>query len=106
MPNIYGYVHVCPLSRSKHSDRTKSKGAGSKLGLFRVRCEFNNKMLDNSTVPCSCLQYPRPIYVGADLASTPLVDALVSKGFKSGKRTLFTCEGIFCYLPQVLLSLP
>ncbi len=51
-----------------------------------------------------CLQYPRPIYVGADLALTPLAGALISKGFNPNERTLFTCEGIFCYLPQVLPS--
>ena len=44
--------------------------------------------------------------MGADLASTPLADALTSKGFDPAKRTLFTCEGIFCYLPQVLPPLP
>ena len=43
---------------------------------------------------------------GADLASTPLADALTSKGFDPSQRTLFTCEGIFCYLPQVLPTLP
>ena len=44
--------------------------------------------------------------MGADLASTPLAEALTSKGFDPSRRTLFTCEGIFCYLPQVLPTLP
>jgi O-methyltransferase involved in polyketide biosynthesis len=50
---------------------------------------------------CAPLQYPRPVYVGADLAVTPLAGALAAKGFEVSKPTLFTCEGILCYLPQV-----
>ena len=48
------------------------------------------------------LQFPRPIFVGADLASAPLAEALTSKGFDPSKPALFTCEGILCYLPQVI----
>lgn len=48
------------------------------------------------------VQYPRPVYVGADLAMTPLAEALAAKGFDRTKPALFTCEGILCYLPQVL----
>ena len=44
--------------------------------------------------------------MGADLASTPLAAALTSKGFDPSQSTLFTCEGIFSYLPQVLPTLP
>lgn len=47
------------------------------------------------------MQYPRPAYVAADLAVTPLKEALVDKGFNPSKPALFTCEGILCYLPQV-----
>jgi O-methyltransferase involved in polyketide biosynthesis len=39
--------------------------------------------------------------VAADLAVTPLKEALTAKGFDASKPTLFTCEGILCYLPQV-----
>ena len=51
--------------------------------------------------PAIHLQFPRPIFVGADLASAPLAEALTSKGFDPSKPALFTCEGILCYLPQV-----
>lgn len=46
-------------------------------------------------------QYPRPLYVGADLAVTPLAEALEAAGFDRSKPTLFTAEGILCYLPSV-----
>lgn len=48
-----------------------------------------------------CSQFPRPVFVGADLASAPLAEALTSRGFDPFKPSLFTCEGILCYLPQV-----
>ena len=46
-------------------------------------------------------QYPRPVYVGADLMVTPLAEALEVAGFDCSKPTLFTAEGILCYLPPV-----
>ncbi|CAL5223896.1 g6492 [Coccomyxa viridis] len=45
-------------------------------------------------------KFPRPEYVGADLATTPVAEALTTHGFDPSKPTLFTCEGILCYLPQ------
>ncbi|CAL8463656.1 g3190 [Coccomyxa elongata] len=45
-------------------------------------------------------KYPRPAYVAADLAVTPLKEALTAKGFDPSKPALFTCEGILTYLPQ------
>ncbi len=50
------------------------------------------------------MQFPRPVYVGADLATTPVAEALTTHGFDPSKPTLFTCEGILCYLPQVQLT--
>lgn len=46
------------------------------------------------------------MYVGADLATTPVAEALTTHGFDPSKPTLFTCEGILCYLPQVRLNTP
>ena len=47
------------------------------------------------------MQYPRPVYVAADLAATPLAEALEPKGFDRTKPAVFTCEGILVYLPPV-----
>lgn len=55
----------------------------------------------NSTGGVFSMQYPRPAYVAADLAVTPLKEALTAKGFDPSKPALFTCEGILTYLPQV-----
>jgi O-methyltransferase involved in polyketide biosynthesis len=44
---------------------------------------------------------PRPTYIAADLARVPLEAALAGSRFQPGKRTLFTCEGLIYYLPQV-----
>ena len=35
---------------------------------------------------------------------TPLAEALQGAGFDRAARTLFTCEGILTYLPQVPLN--
>ena len=51
------------------------------------------------------MQYPRPAYVAADLAVTKLATALEAHGFDPTKPALFTCEGIFCYLPQVAAAM-
>ncbi len=51
--------------------------------------------------PAACAQHPRPVYVAADLAATPLAEALESKGFDRTKPAVFTCEGILVYLPPV-----
>ena len=61
----------------------------------------NGRTYDRITTVRLCLQFPRPVYVGADLATTPLAEALTSKGFDPTMPALFTCEGILCYLPQV-----
>lgn len=57
--------------------------------------------LRNSAAGVFCAQFPRPAYVAADLAVTPLKEALTAKGFDPSKPALFTCEGILTYLPQV-----
>ena len=61
----------------------------------------NGRTDDRITIVRLCLQFPRPVYVGADLAKTPLAEALTSKGFDPTTPALFTSEGILCYLPQV-----
>ena len=52
-----------------------------------------------------CMQYPRPVFVGADLSKVLLKDALQGTGFDPAKPSLFICEGLLYYLPQVTLSL-
>ena len=39
--------------------------------------------------------------MAADLAATPLAEALEPRGFDRTKPALFTCEGILVYLPPV-----
>lgn len=47
-------------------------------------------------------QYPRPAFVPTDLADLgALARNLAAAGFDAARPALFTCEGIFCYLPQV-----
>jgi methyltransferase (TIGR00027 family) len=41
-----------------------------------------------------------PIYVPADLATTPLDGALYPAGFNPAQPTVFCCEGLTMYLPQ------
>ena len=59
--------------------------------------------VDSASLSILCLlcSTRAPSTVGADLAVTPLGDALKAKGFDLTKPALFTCEGILCYLPQV-----
>lgn len=45
---------------------------------------------------------PRPVYVGADLGRVTVGDALAGTGFDASRPTLFTCEGLIYYLPEVL----
>ena len=47
------------------------------------------------------LQYPRPVFVGADLSQCSLQQALQGTGFDPAKDSLFLCEGLLYYLPQV-----
>lgn len=43
---------------------------------------------------------PRPAaFVGADLAATPLAEALAGSGFDPAQPTLWTCQGLLYYLP-------
>ena len=49
----------------------------------------------------SVLQYPRPIFVGADLTQCSLQQALQGTGFDLAKPAVFLCEGLLYYLPQV-----
>jgi len=45
-------------------------------------------------------QYPRPAFVPTDLADVgALARNLAAAGFDAARPALFTCEGIFCYLP-------
>ena len=54
----------------------------------------------NPTEP-QALQYLRPAYVPTDLADVgALARNLAAAGFDARRPALFTCEGIFCYLPQ------
>lgn len=46
-------------------------------------------------------ELPRPVYVAADLAHVTLSAALAGTGFDASRRTLFTCEGLIYYLPEV-----
>ena len=70
--------------------------------MHRVpKCATQNALIRLMKGVALHLQFPRPIFVGADLASAPLAEALTSKGFDPSKPALFTCEGILCYLPQV-----
>lgn len=50
------------------------------------------------------LQYPRAVYVGADLATCTLQEALLGTGFDAGRPALFICEGLLYYLPEVRLA--
>eukprot|EP00884_Botryococcus_braunii_P006996 jgi/Botrbrau1/16298/Bobra.0066s0067.1 len=59
----------------------------------------NKKHLVNKILP-DATKYPRPTYIGADLANVPLKEALTAGGFDPAQRTMFTCEGILCYLPR------
>jgi len=52
------------------------------------------------------LQYPRPVFVGADLSKCTLQDALQGTGFDAAKPSLFICEGLVYYLPEVHALLP
>lgn len=63
----------------------------------------NKKHLVNKILP-DANKYPRPTYIGADLANVPLKEALTAGGFDPAQRTMFTCEGILCYLPRVRSS--
>ena len=47
------------------------------------------------------LQFPRPVFVGADLSKLSLSEALQGTGFDPAKPSLFICEGLLYYLPQV-----
>ena len=54
--------------------------------------------------PARPLQYLRPAYVPTDLADVgALARNLAAAGFDASRPALFTCEGIFCYLPQARL---
>ena len=44
---------------------------------------------------------PRPTYIAADLGRVTLGQALAGSGFDASKQTLFTCEGLVYYLPEV-----
>lgn len=44
---------------------------------------------------------PRPVYIAADLGRVTLAAALEGSGFDPSRRTLFTCEGLVYYLPEV-----
>jgi hypothetical protein len=44
---------------------------------------------------------PRPAYIAADLGRVTLAAALAGSGFDPALRTLFTCEGLVYYLPEV-----
>lgn len=63
---------------------------------FSFRCQL---------ISTQCLlQYPRPVYVGADLATCTLQEALQGTGFDAGSPALFICEGLLYYLPEVRLA--
>ena len=47
------------------------------------------------------LQFPRPVFVGADLSQCTLHEALQGTGFDTAKPALFICEGLVYYLPEV-----
>ncbi|KAK9836338.1 hypothetical protein WJX81_006667 [Elliptochloris bilobata] len=50
-------------------------------------------------------KYPRPAYVPTDLADVgALAGNLAGAGFDASRPALFTCEGIFCYLPQAVVD--
>jgi len=50
--------------------------------------------------------YPHPTYIAADLAATPLMEALALPSFDRSKKTLFTIEGLVSWqfeFPLLLL---
>jgi O-methyltransferase involved in polyketide biosynthesis len=44
---------------------------------------------------------PRPVFVAADLGKVTLGQALQGTGFDPSQPTVFTCEGLIYYLPEV-----
>ena len=93
--------HQVPTSvHGPHSNGGAVKGLPQRIGSSEcTTCEWAH------WAEGRCLQLACSSRAPSSLALTwhrrPSQKPLTSKGFDPSKPTLFTCEGILCYLPQV-----
>ena len=71
------------------------------LQFFEVDLPKASKKKQQLVKSCLPASVPRPTYVGANLAAVPLDEALRDTAFDPSRKTLFTCEGLIYYLPDV-----